>query len=149
MNTEGALKVVPADETKGQIKRTSGGQFTEGTCGGSGGSRPGGGRPPKPADETLLKRLYGLLDGNAGRALGVLVEQLDHEDPKVAQKAALAVLGKVLPEGRLLKTWEKDSGNKAGEIILFKEFLVWKMEKDLKAIKNTVTLANDLDFRVT
>jgi hypothetical protein len=118
MTAESALKVVcETDETNGGYQREPDGKFAPGNKGGPGGSRPGAGRKPQPADESLLSRLYALLDGNAHRALEVLIHQLEHEDPKIAQKAAAIVLSKTLPESRFLQ--------------VMKEFLVWKMEKDI------------------
>jgi len=71
MDAKSALKVIPTDETNDDYQRKPGGQFAPGNKGGPGGSRPGSGRKPAPADETLLKRLYDLLDGNADKALGL------------------------------------------------------------------------------
>ena len=124
--------VKDTDETKGQYQRKQDGKFAEGNKGGPGGSRPGSGRKPRPADETLLKRLYDLLDGNADKALEVLIEQLEHDDPKVAQKAALAVLAKVLPEGRLLKEWREDSKITPEQLAEYREFINWKIDQDVQ-----------------
>ena len=130
-----SLAVVETDsesfETKGEIQRTPDGRFAEGTCGGPGGSRPGSGRKPKPADETLLKRLYDLLDQNADRALEVLVNQLEHEDPKIAQKAAAIVLSKTLPETRFLKSWQDKGKETNEELESVKSWLQWKFNQDL------------------
>jgi hypothetical protein len=132
MSAESALKVVSeTNETKGQIQRTPDGRFAEGTCGGPGGSRPGSGRKPKPADETLLKRLYDLLDQNADKALQVLVDQLEHEDPKIAQKAAAIVLSKTLPESRFLESWREEGEPAAEELNRMMEYLDWKRQRDL------------------
>ena len=136
MTAESALKVVSeTNETKGEIQRTPDGRFAEGTCGGPGGSRPGSGRKPKPADETLLKRLYDLLDQNADTALQVLVDQLEHGDPKIAQKAAAIVLSKTLPETRFLESWQEKGKETAEELESIKEFLEWKMEKSIAELK--------------
>ena len=130
-----SLAVVETDsesfETKGKIQRTPDGRFAEGTCGGPGGSRPGSGRKPKPADETLLKRLYDLLDQNADRALEVLVNQLEHEDPKIAQKAAAIVLSKTLPESRFLESWQDKGKETNEELESVKSWLQWKFNQDL------------------
>jgi hypothetical protein len=133
MATESALKVVSdTDETNDGYQREPDGKFAPGNKGGPGGSRPGSGRKPKPADESLVKRLYDLLDQNADRALEVLVNQLEHEDPKIAQKAAAIVLNKTLPEGRFLKEWrterEKSDWRDLQE---FGQFLMWKMDQDV------------------
>ena len=118
--------------TKGGIQRDSSGRFTEGTCGGPGGARPGSGRRPQPTDETLLKRLYDLLDGHADKALQVLVDQLEHRDPKVAQKAASIILSKTLPEGRLLKNWEQNRAQQlSADLESVASWLAHKREQDL------------------
>ena len=127
-----AVVKTDTDEINGQNQRHPDGKYAHGNKGGPGGSRPGSGRKPNPADDTLLKRLYDLLDENADKALEVLIEQLEHDDPKVAQKAALAVLAKVLPEGRLLKTWREDSEIKPEQVREYREFIIWKMEKDIQ-----------------
>ena len=104
MTAKSALKVISeTDETNGGFQREPDGKFAPGNKGGPGGSRPGSGRKPEPTDETLLKRLYDLLDQNADKALQVLVNQLEHVDPKIAQKAAAILLSKTLPETRFLK----------------------------------------------
>ena len=132
--SEKGLAIVKADtdETNDQYQRKPGGEFDKGNKGGPGGSRPGSGRKPQPTDNTLLKRLYDLLDENADKALEVLVAQLEHDDPKVAQKAALAVLGKVLPEGRLLEGWREDKKVTPEQHAKFKEFIAWKMDQDVQ-----------------
>jgi hypothetical protein len=81
-----------------------------------------------------LKRLYDLLDGNADKALQVLVDQLEHSDPKIAQRAAAIVLSKTLPEARFLKDWkgEKDRETEVEELGQLKEFLMWKMDRDVQ-----------------
>ena len=128
------LAVVDSEtfETKGQIQRDASGRFTEGTCGGPGGARPGSGRRPQPTDETLLKRLYDLLDGHADKALQVLVDQLEHRDPKVAQKAASIILSKTLPEGRLLKNWDAHKAERlSADLDSVRSWLEHKREQDL------------------
>ena len=62
----------------------------------------------------------------------VLIEQLEHDDPKVAQKAALAVLAKVLPEGRLLKEWREDSKITPEQLAEYREFINWKIDQDVQ-----------------
>ena len=134
MDTAKPLKVVSeTDETNGEFQREPDGKFAPGNKGGPGGSRPGSGRKPAPEDETLLKRLYDLLDGNADKALQVLVDQLEHDDPKIAQKAAAILLNKTLPETRFLKDWkgEKDQEATTQELESVKEFLMWKADKDI------------------
>jgi|GEM_PF-6750277 len=131
----GALKVVSeTNETKSEIQRTPDGRFVEGTCGGPGGSRPGSGRKPKPADETLLKRLYDLLDQNADKALQVLVDQLEDADSKIAQKAAAIVLSKTLPESRFLKSWQEEGKEAGKELESVGQYLQWKREQDIAEI---------------
>ena len=132
MTAESALKVISdTDETKGEIQRTPDGRFAQGTCGGLGGSRPGSGRKPEPVDETLLKRLYDLLDSTADRALQVLIDQLEHADPKIAQKAAAIVLSKTLPEARFLKSWKDEEAKEADwrNLKQFGEFLAYKRDR--------------------
>jgi hypothetical protein len=132
MATESALKVVlDTDETNDGYQREPDGRFAPGNKGGPGGSRPGSGRKPKPADETLLKRLYDLLDQNADRALEVLVNQLEHEDPKIAQKAAAIVLSKTLPESRFLESWQDKGKETNEELESVKSWLQWKFNQDL------------------
>ena len=130
-----AIVKTETDETNDQYQRKPDGKFAEGNKGGPGGSRPGSGRRPKPADDTLLKRLYDLLDENADKALEVLIKQLEHDDPKVAQKAALAVLNKVLPEDRLLKGWREDKKVTPEQHAQFREFMSWKMDQDVREIE--------------
>jgi hypothetical protein len=134
MTAKSALKVISETvETNREIERQADGKFAKGNKGGPGGSRPGSGRKPEPADETLLKRLYDLLDGNADKALQVLVDQLEHDDPKIAQKAAAILLNKTLPETRFLKDWkgEKDQEATLEELGVAKEFMSWKRAKDV------------------
>jgi hypothetical protein len=133
MDAAKPLKVVSeTDETNGEFQREADGKFAPGNKGGPGGSRPGSGRKPKPTDPTLLKRLYDLLDGNADKALQVLVDQLEHKDPKIAQKAAAILINKTLPETRFLKSWrEKDRKEDAEELESVKAFLAWKADKDI------------------
>jgi len=132
MSAELAVIKSDTDETNGSYQRQPDGKFAPGNKGGSGGPRPGSGRPPKPADETLLTRLYTLLDGNADRALEVLIDQLESKDPKVAQKAASIVLSKTLPEARFLKGWEEQGEKFTPEALeLWKEFFAWKQDRDI------------------
>jgi hypothetical protein len=73
-----------------------------------------------------------LLDENADKALQVLVDQLEHKDPKIAQKAAVILINKTLPETRFLKSWrEKDRKEDAEELESVKAFLEWKADKDI------------------
>lgn len=138
MNRE-SLSVVKTDsepfETKREIQRDSSGRFVEGTCGGPGGPRPGSGRPPKSADESLVKRLYGLLDSTADRALEVLIEQLEDDNAKISQKAADIILSKVLPEGRFLKSWREEDKEVAEELQIFKDFLAFKRDQDIAELE--------------
>jgi hypothetical protein len=128
------MTISDTDETNGGFQREPDGKFAPGNKGGPGGSRPGSGRKPEATDPTLLKRLYDLLDGNADKALQVLVDQLEHSDPKIAQRAAAIVLSKTLPEARFLKDWkgEKDRETEVEELGQLKEFLMWKMDRDVQ-----------------
>jgi hypothetical protein len=81
------------------------GKFKEGNPGGPGGKRVGAGRPPKP-DETLLKRLYSILETSSELAVEVLEKQLKNSDAKIAQGAAKVILGKILPERSAFESWK-------------------------------------------
>jgi len=89
--------------------------------------------------DTLLKRLYDLLDGNADKALQVLVDQLKDEDPKIAQKAAAIVLAKVLPESRFLKSWSEEGKEVVEELQVFKDFLAFKRDRDIAELEKKET----------
>jgi hypothetical protein len=95
-----------AHESVGMLrgtKRNSMGRFAPGTCGDRGGSLPGGGRPPKPENPSLLRKLYALLDEASPMAMSLLISQLNHEDPRIAQGAARLILDKVLPDQTMLQ----------------------------------------------
>jgi len=100
--------------------------------GGPGGSRPGSGRKPKSKDPSLLSQLYDILDESAPRALERLTEFIESPDDKICLKACTEILRRVLPESKLLPTWE-EHGKDASleELESVKAYLCWKQRHDV------------------
>jgi hypothetical protein len=71
------------------------GRFAKNNPGGTGGAKPGGGRPSKPENPSLLRQLYVLLDEASPMAMELLISHLNHEDPRIAQGAARLTPDKV------------------------------------------------------
>jgi len=69
--------------------------------------------------------------GNADKALGLLVDQISHADPRIAQKAAAIVLSKTLPESRFLESWQEKGKEIAEELESVKSWLTWKRQQDV------------------
>jgi hypothetical protein len=82
----------------GTQHRDDRGRFLTGNPGGPGRQRPGSGRKPKPADHSLLEKLYDNLDWAAPIAMKVLDDVLESGDERLRVKAAELVLRKVLPD---------------------------------------------------
>jgi hypothetical protein len=102
MSQPAQYRLDETDEQK-QPWHDPGGRFARNNPGGPGGSLPGGGRPPKPANPSLLRQLYDLLDQASPMAMALLIKQLNHEDPRIAQGAARLILDKVLPDQAMLQ----------------------------------------------
>ena len=105
-------------------------KFKEGNPGGPGGKRVGAGRPPKPED-SLLKKLYGILEKSSEEALKLLRIQLKNKDDKVAQGAAKIILGKTLPERSAHESWKINEITSPETHKGMSDLLTLKRQKDL------------------
>lgn len=120
-------------EKKGK-DRGANGKFKKGNSGGPGGNRRGAGRPPKPS-EGLLKKLYDMLEKNAPGALRKLEEQIEHDDPKVAQKACQIILSKILPERSAHESWQSKELLTSEEHSQITQFFALKIKQDVERAK--------------
>ena len=109
-------------------------KFKKGNPGGPGGKRVGAGRPPKP-DETLLKRLYSILETSSELAVEVLEKQLKNSDAKIAQGAAKIILGKILPERSAFESWKINEVISPETHKSIGDLLELKRQKDLEEAK--------------
>jgi hypothetical protein len=132
MSTELAVVKSDTDETNGEYQRQPDGKFACGNKGGPGGPRPGSGRKPKPKDPSLLSQLFDILDESAPRALERLTEFIESPDDKVSLKACIEILKRVLPESKLLPSWEEKDKETAWDPEWLRQLLDWKAQKDIE-----------------
>ena len=109
-------------------------KFKKGNPGGPGGERVGAGRPPKPED-SLLKKLYAILEESSEEALKLLRGQLKNKDDKVAQGAAKILLGKTLPERSAHESWKINEITSPEIHKGMSDLLEWKRQRDLEEAK--------------
>jgi len=122
-------------------------KFKKGNPGGPGGKRVGSGRPPKP-EETLLKRLYTILEGSSELAVEVLEKQLKNGDAKIAQGAAKIILGKILPERSAHESWKINEITSPETHKGMKDLLTWKRQKDLEEDSAKKSTEEDVEKRL-